>query len=337
MKFIVCMALREFRASWRRLLFFFVCIAIGVGSIVALRSIIRNFREVFTSDARSIFSADVQVSSNRPWDSQVLSILDRIANAYGTVERAETIEASTMLRPADPSKEGAMMVELKGIEAPFPFYGTYAVEGKKFSHQLLDGRGVLVGRQAIDRLDLKLGDNVKIGDLVFQIRGILEREPGGSGGFRFGPRVLMERSDLEAAGLTGFGSRARRKILFKVPDEKLEPVVEDLKKELKPYLIRVRSYRESQENLGDQFTRAENFLSLTGLIILVLGGIGISSVTRVFVEQKRKTIAVLKCIGGTGWKIIAVYLSQVLILGLAGSFLGILLARIALWVVRNYY
>lgn len=331
------MALREFRASWRRLLFFFVCIAIGVGSIVALRSIIRNFREVFTSDARSIFSADVQVDSNRPWSPQARSIVDRIANAYGQVGRAETIEASTMLRPADPSHEGAMMVELKGIEAPFPFYGTYTIEGKQFSHQLLAGRGVLVGRPVIDRLDLKVGDNVKIGDLVFQIRGILEREPGGSGGFRFGPRVLMARSDLEAAGLTGFGSRARRKILFKIPDEKLQPVVKDLRQELKPYLIRVRSYRESQENLGDQFTRAENFLSLTGLIILVLGGIGISSVTRVFVEQKRKTIAVLKCIGGTGWKIIAVYLSQVLILGLAGSFLGILLARIALWVVRNYY
>jgi len=29
----------------------------------------------------------------------------------------------------------------------------------------------------------------------------------------------------------------------------------------------------------------------------VLGGIGISNVTRVFIEQKRKAIAVLKCIG----------------------------------------
>ena len=337
MKFIFRMATREFRASWKRLLFFFVCIAIGVGSIVALRSIIRNFREVFTSDARSIFSADVQIDTNRPWNPEALSKIEQLTKNSGIQGRAETIEASTMLRPADPSKEGAMMVELKGIEPPFPFYGTYKITGNSFSHRILGNRGVLVGPQVLERLDLKVGDNVKIGDLVFQIRGVLEREPGGNSGFRFGPRVLMERSDLEKAGLTGFGSRARRKILFKVQDDKIEKVVKDLRAELKPYLVRVRSYKESQENLGDQFTRAENFLSLTGLIILVLGGIGISSVTRVFVEQKRKTIAVLKCIGASGWKIISVYLSQILALGVGGSLVGVALAKAALWVIRNYY
>ena len=42
--FVLRMSLREFRASWRRLLFFFLCVAIGVGAIVALRSIIQSLR-----------------------------------------------------------------------------------------------------------------------------------------------------------------------------------------------------------------------------------------------------------------------------------------------------
>ena len=36
MSFIFNLAWRELRASWRRLLFFFLCVGIGVGSIVAL-------------------------------------------------------------------------------------------------------------------------------------------------------------------------------------------------------------------------------------------------------------------------------------------------------------
>ena len=32
MTFVIRMALREIRASWRRLLFFFVCVAVGVGT-----------------------------------------------------------------------------------------------------------------------------------------------------------------------------------------------------------------------------------------------------------------------------------------------------------------
>jgi predicted lysophospholipase L1 biosynthesis ABC-type transport system permease subunit len=44
MRFVLRMTVRELRASWRRLLFFFVCVAIGVGAIVALRSVIQNVR-----------------------------------------------------------------------------------------------------------------------------------------------------------------------------------------------------------------------------------------------------------------------------------------------------
>ena len=47
MSLIARMALRELRASWRRLLFFFICIAIGVAAIVALRSVIQSVRAVF--------------------------------------------------------------------------------------------------------------------------------------------------------------------------------------------------------------------------------------------------------------------------------------------------
>ena len=59
---------REMRASWRRLVFFFLCIALGVGSIVTLRSVIQNVRQVFAGEARALIAADVVVSTNRPVD-----------------------------------------------------------------------------------------------------------------------------------------------------------------------------------------------------------------------------------------------------------------------------
>jgi predicted lysophospholipase L1 biosynthesis ABC-type transport system permease subunit len=65
-----------------------------------------------------------------------------------------------------------------------------------------------------------------------------------------------------------------------------------------------------------------------------LGGVGVWNVARVFVEQKRKTIAVLKCLGAGGTQVIAVYLMQILTLGLIGSLFGVLLAQIFLWFAR---
>ena len=53
MSFVLRMALREIRASWQRLLFFFICIAVGVASIVAIRSVIQSVREGLTREARA--------------------------------------------------------------------------------------------------------------------------------------------------------------------------------------------------------------------------------------------------------------------------------------------
>ncbi|HZB43638.1 MAG TPA: FtsX-like permease family protein, partial [Pyrinomonadaceae bacterium] len=250
--------------------------------------------------------------------------------------RTETVEAPTMARPADATRGGgAVMIELKGIEPPFPLYGEFKLaDGSAFDHSLLADGGAVVAPLLLERLGIGVGDEIKIGSKNFRVRAVTRQEPGGGGGFRLGPRVFVERRSLEDAGLTGFGSRARRKILFRTPEGETENLVRALRAGLGSNVFNVRSYRDSEENLGEQFRRTENYLSLTGLVVLVLGGIGVSSVTRVFIEQKKKSIAVLKCVGATGRQLTAAYLAQVVALGLAGSLLGVALAKLALLFVH---
>src|SRR3954471_2835458 len=107
------MARREIRSSWRRLIFFFLCIGIGVGSIVALRSVIRNVNRAVAGEARQLLTADIQIDSSRPWKPETLEAINRIAVPPQVEARTETIESNTMARPADEAKEGAMMIELK--------------------------------------------------------------------------------------------------------------------------------------------------------------------------------------------------------------------------------
>jgi putative ABC transport system permease protein len=335
MTFIVQMALRELRSSWRRLLFFFLCIAIGVCAIVALRSMIQNVNRAITGDARAILTADVQVDTDRPWTDEQLAIINKLAVPPRVTGRVETIESATMVRPADEKNEAAMMIELKGIESPYPLFGEFNLrDGTPFDYGLLANFGAVVAPSLLDRLNLQVGDKVKIGEATFTIRGVFDKEPGVTGGFRLGPRVFIDRSAVDATGLTGFGSRARRKIQFATKEGQAETLKRQLKDGLKAYVVNVRSYRDSQENLNDSLQRAEDYLSLTGLVVLVLGGIGISNVTRVFVEQKKKSIAVLKCIGATGSRVTIAYLVQILALGFFGSLLGVALARLVLAIVQ---
>ncbi|MFN3329394.1 MAG: ABC transporter permease, partial [Pyrinomonadaceae bacterium] len=112
-------------------------------------------------------------------------------------------------------------------------------------------------------------------------------------------------------------------------------LVRELRQNLKGTIITVNSYKEVQENVGNQFERIENYLSLAGFLILVLGGVGIWNVARAFVEQRRKTIAILKCLGSTGAKILIAYILQISTLSFLGSLFGILMAQVALWIIKS--
>jgi putative ABC transport system permease protein len=328
MTFVLRMAVREMRASWKRLLFFFLCIAVGVAAIVTLRSVIQDIRDVFGREAKALIAADVLISTNAAWSTESRQLIDRRLRQFGALEWTESIETPTMSRPGD-GRAVARMVELRAVQREFPLYGTVGLqEGQVYSYELLQNHGVLVRPELLTTLGLVVGDQLSLGQAVFTIRGVLMSEPGRRvGGFSLGPRVLIAMDDLPSTGLLALGSRARRVLLVRVPEERIQPLVRTLKTDFKEQFIGARSYRSNDDEVGRDFERAENYLSLVGLVIVILGGIAVSSVTRVFIMQKIRSIAVLKCVGGRSNQIMAVYILQVVALGLAGSVFGVLLAR----------
>ncbi len=211
MTFVIRMALREIRASWRRLLFFFVCIAVGVASIVAIRSVIQSVRQGLTREARAMTGADVVVRSDRPLGEEIRAAVarERTTGRVGIV--SEAVELATMVRPA--GVPTTRMVELRAVESAFPLYGTMTLQGQEYSHDLLRNHGVLVRPELLAQLNLGVGDELLIGTQPFQIRGVIQSEPGRNlGAFSLGSRVFIDLADLPSTGLLSFGSRANHQL-----------------------------------------------------------------------------------------------------------------------------
>ena len=328
MRFSIRMAVRELRASWRRLILFFVCVAIGVGSIVILRSVIQNVEDVLTKESKALLAADVVIRSNRPWSDSQRHAIETLLSENVLIKFTETVDLATIVRPRNKVKISTRTVELRAVDEGFPYYGDVEVKGlQRYTYLLLKGKGVLVRPELLAQLNVEVGEEIVIGNAPFTITGVIESEPGRRIGlFSFGPRVFVHLKDLRELGLLDTGSRARHRMLFRVPPSELDSFVTQLREEFREDFVRIRTYRDREDRIGSNFQRAENYFSLVGFVVVVLGGIGVWSVTRSFVQQKLKSISVLKCLGATTLQIITMYVIQAVFLGITGSLLGVVIA-----------
>ena len=251
MGFVLRMVGREMRAAWRRLIFFFVCIAIGVGAIAAMRSVIDQVSGVLTREARAMTGADIVIQSTRPWDRG-----DHRRRRRGRPARARCGSRARSSRPRRWCGRRRRR-RRRGWSSCWPSIAPIRSTarsrwrtGGPTRHALVAGHGVLVRPDLIAQLGLRVGGSVFIGQERFEIRGVISSEPGRRAGvFSLGPRVVIDRADLAATGLIGFGSRVSYQRLLQLPDAPLEPIVKRLRARLSNSFASVRSYRDTEERV----------------------------------------------------------------------------------------
>ena len=89
--------------------------------------------------------------------------------------------------------------------------------------------------------------------------------------------------------------------------------------------VRVRTVADTERDFTESVARLADFLSIIGLIALLLGGIGVASGVNAFVSAKIDTVAVLRCLGATSRQVLALYVVQSAAMGLVGAVAGTLL------------
>ncbi|BFU95073.1 MAG: putative Uncharacterized ABC-type transport system, permease component YbbP [Nitrospira sp.] len=330
------MAWRETRGAWRHFAYFFVCIAVGVGALVAVGLFADHVNRAVTKEARGLLGGDIEIrSSHRLTDGGERLLADLAERRIATTHVSELVAMAVRQSPtAGATSQTTQIVELKAVEAAYPFYGTLKLEPAQPLDRLLHpdretcGRsaclGAVVQETLLLRMGLAVGERLKIGQAVFLITGIVRVEPDRmANAFSLGPRVIISRQGLETADLIKRGSRVRERHLLKVPEGiELEPLLAELRARLKTESVRVSSYREAQPQLKQFLSQLSRYLGLIGLTALFIGGVGVAMSIRAFIREKLKTIAILKSLGADSAGVVRIYLLQALGLGLLGSLAG---------------
>jgi putative ABC transport system permease protein len=332
------MAWRETRGAWRHFLYFFVCIAVGVGALVAVSLFASHVNRAVTREARGLLGGDIEIRSSHPLSADGERVLATL-NERGLV----TTHISELVAMAARHGNGVpiqgrrltQIVELKAVDARYPLYGTLVVDPPQPLYRLLHPEaeacgaapclGAVVQESLLIRMGLVPGDRLKIGQAIFLVTGIVRMEPDRmANAFSLGPRVIVSREGLQAAELIKPGSRVRERRLLKLPEgTPLERMQSDVKERLAADSVRVSGYRDAQPQLKRFLDQLARYLGLIGLTALFIGGLGVAMSVHAFVREKMQTIAILKTIGAGTGTVVRVYLVQAVCLGFFGSLAGI--------------
>jgi putative ABC transport system permease protein len=213
------------------------------------------------------------------------------------------------------------------VEGRYPFYGEIKTEPRSAWAGLQAGRHIVVDPSLLTALSARLGDTVALGEGRFVITGTIQSAPSEVGyRFAFGPRVYIPGQYLNETSLLGFGARVQYESFLKLGSGiAAQQLADRYRAPLRPERVQVRTVADDQRNLNDILSRLTGYLGLVALMALLLGGVGVASAALVFIRQRSDSIAVLRCLGATGGRIFAVYLTEAAIMGLAGSVAGALL------------
>ena len=322
-------AAREMRSSRGKFLFVLLSVAIGVAALTGVRGFSSSFRATLLMRARSIMAADLAAKMfQQPTPEQQKSLDQLGANGIQTTTVTEMLSMASSPKSSDP-----ILVSLKAVDpALYPFYGQVELAPASGLPSALGPHSIAVGDDLLLRLNLRVGDDLKVGGQLFYIAATVVDEPDRlSGNFAAGPRVLMSRDSLASTGLLAPGNHATERYLFKLPPPTdgrpvSDTAVADLKAKLVNLLpeAQLTDYRETNPALTEGLDRATSLLSLMSLVALVLGAVGVAMAMRAHLQQRLDTIAIMKSLGARSSQIMKIYVLQTLILGIAGGLLGVL-------------
>jgi putative ABC transport system permease protein len=316
------LARRELRGGLAGLRIVLACLALGVAAIAAVGTLTAAVQAGLAADGRKILGGDLEISATaRDLPAEMKAWLTARAEAT-----AEQTEMRSMVI-ADASGE-RMLVELKAVAQAYPLYGEASVAGLPIQTALAPQGGLpgLAAEQVVlDRLGLKPGDVVRLGEAKFRVAGAITAEPDRvASPTVLGPRAMIRLEALAATGLVQPGTLARYEMRVRLaPTTDAAAFSAAFRQAFPDQGFRVRDATQAAPQVQTLVGRTESFLTLVGLTALLVGGIGVANGVTAWLGARAKSIATLKCLGASARVIFMVYALQLSVLAGLGTLIGL--------------
>ena len=320
---ILKQALRMFARDWRagELRILAAALVVAVASVTSVGFFADRVSRALVRDAHQLLGADLVLVSDHPWRQAVGEEIERRGLAFA---RGTTFISMVF------AGEQSQLAGVKAVSDSYPLRGKLriasALNAPDTQAEAGPARGkVWIEERLVTTLEAPVGGRLRLGKAEFEVAAIITLEPErGANFFNIAPRLFMNVADVPATGLVQTGSRVWHYLYAAGPQERIQALESWAKQELERGQ-RVDNLESGRPEVRAAIERAQRFLGLTALLAAILAGVAVALGTRRFVERHMDGCAVMRCLGATQGRLIALYGIEFAILGVGACALGCLI------------
>lgn len=309
---------RSLLRTGRRSLFAIICIAVGVGGVVALQTASLTVQNALTSNIRAANGGDISVvSQDAPIAPGQLRVFDRLQRD-GQISRWTAV-ASLHATAVGP-QHALVPFEINVVNVPpFPLGGqpTFVTPTNSTVGALVRHHGdVLLTMVLSDELGAHVGDSLIVNSLGgtglhVVVRGILAETS-----FEHAAVMTVDRRDMRSLS----HGAVRYSAVYADTGANSAPVASILRRQFP--LATVQTVQEALASAQAQVHDFRQFILVVGLLTLLIAGIGILNAVQSMLARRRLEIATLKTLGYGRASLQLVFGGEALVLGLVGGLVG---------------
>lgn len=298
---------RDFKSDRSFNWFYVLCAALGIIGLLLVESFKVGIEDKIAKNAKNFIASDLSISSRRALDKNEINGIEGYL-AKKNFKYAKWIETYSLLmkvqKDSDKQEPLSKLADLNFVTPEFPFYGGVVLEdqGKKGPREwgsLHQAPTLWMSRDLSWELNLKVGDQVKVGEAVFTLGGIILQDQFSSfRGFNLAPKVFLSYNFLPQTDLIKFGSTATYSYAIKLPDDKkIKDIQKDLRHLIVDKSIKIVGPAESSQQIARSLNLLTDYLSLITLMTYLLSLVGLYYFTQYFLSKKLKVFSIYKAMG----------------------------------------
>lgn len=295
---------KDFRSDKSFNWFYVLCAALGIIGLLLVESFRVGIQDKVSKNAKNFIASDLAISTRRALDEKETKNIENYLAEKKFHYAKWTETYSLVMKVSEREEPLSKLADLNFVTEEFPFYGSVVLEnqGRKGPGDwkvLHEAPRLWMSRDLSWELGVKVGDQVKVGESLFTVDGIITQDQFSSfRGFNLAPKIFLSHNFLPQTDLIKFGSTATWSYSIKLPNNiKVKDVQKELRALISDKSVKIAGPEESSQQIARSLNLLTDYLSLITLMTYLLSLVGLYYFTQHFLSKKIKTFSIYKAMG----------------------------------------